>query len=196
MNRAPACWPHRWSASAVLDGGNAFGVIGQMAGAVRQLIDEGGPFVFWIFACGVVLWTLVLERWWFFMRILPQLSRDAQAEWQARADRSSWCARQIRQAMISRVNVAMTTGFPLLQVLVPLSPLLGLIGTVSGMLEVFDSMALRGSADARTMASGVSHAMICTMTGLTVSITGLYPVHYFRSRARRETELLADQLSF
>ena len=62
----------------MLDGGNAFGVIGQMVGAVRQLIDEGGPFVFWIFACGVVLWTLVLERWWFFMRILPQLSRDAQ----------------------------------------------------------------------------------------------------------------------
>ena len=180
----------------MLDGGSAFGVLGQMAGAVRLLIDEGGPFVLWIFACGVVLWTLVLERCWFFMRVLPQLSREVQREWLARSDRTSWCARQIRDAMISRANVAMTSGFPLLQVLVPLSPLLGLIGTVSGMLEVFDSMALRGSADARTMASGVSHAMICTMTGLTVSITGLYPVHYFRARARRETELLADQLSF
>lgn len=180
----------------MLDGGSAFGVLGQMGGAVRLLIDEGGPFVLWIFACGVVLWTLVLERCWFFMRVLPQLSRELQREWLARSDRRSWCARQIREAMISRANVAMTSGFPLLQVLVPLSPLLGLIGTVSGMLEVFDSMALRGSADARTMASGVSHAMICTMTGLTVSITGLYPVHYFRARARRETELLADQLSF
>ena len=180
----------------MLDGGSAFGVLGEMGGSVRLLIDEGGPFVFWIFACGVVLWTLVLERCWFFMRVLPQLSREVQREWLARSDRTSWCARQIRDAMISRANVAMTTGFPLLQVLVPLSPLLGLIGTVSGMLEVFDSMALRGSADARTMASGVSHAMICTMTGLTVSITGLYPVHYFRARARRETELLADQLSF
>ena len=180
----------------MLDGGSAFGVLGQMGGAVLLLIDEGGPFVLWIFACGVVLWTLVLERCWFFMRVLPQLSREVQREWLARSDRTSWCARQIRDAMISRANVAMTSGFPLLQVLVPLSPLLGLIGTVSGMLEVFDSMALRGSADARTMASGVSHAMICTMTGLTVSITGLYPVHYFRARARRETELLADQLSF
>jgi biopolymer transport protein ExbB len=36
------------------------------------------------------------------------------------------------------------------------------------MLEVFDSMALRGNADARSMASGVSAAMICTMTGLAV----------------------------
>ena len=180
----------------MLESGQAFGVLGQMGSAVTHLIDDGGPFGFWIFACGVVLWTLVLERCWFFMRVLPRLSREAQGAWLARGDRTSWCARQIRVAMISRVNVAMTTGFPLLQVLVPLSPLLGLIGTVSGMLEVFDSMALRGSADARTMASGVSHAMICTMTGLTVSITGLYPVHYFRSRARRETELLADRLSF
>ena len=84
----------------------------------------------------------------------------------------------------------------MLRTLVPLAPLLGLIGTVSGMLEVFDSMALRGSADARAMASGVSEAMICTLTGLAVSITGLYPVYYFQSRTRLETELLADKLVY
>jgi biopolymer transport protein ExbB len=164
-------------------------------GGVVDLIQEGGPFVAWIFASGVVMWTLILERYWFFGRILPRLAGEMHEQWQARKDHTSWSARQIRQAMISRLNVAMTTGFPLMQCLVPLAPLLGLIGTVSGMLEVFDSMALRGSADARTMASGVSHAMICTMTGLAVSITGLYPVHYFRSRTRRETELLADRFS-
>jgi biopolymer transport protein ExbB len=96
--------------------------------------------------------------------------------------------------MISRLNASMSANLPLMRVLVPLSPLLGLIGTVSGMMEVFDSMALRGSADARTMASGVSHAMICTMSGLAVSISGLFPVHYFNSRIRRETELLNDRL--
>jgi biopolymer transport protein ExbB len=98
--------------------------------------------------------------------------------------------------MISRLNSGMTANLLLLRVLVPLSPLLGLIGTVSGMLEVFDSMSLRGSADARTMATGVSHAMICTMTGLAVSITGLYPVYFFNSRSRRQTELLADRFKF
>jgi biopolymer transport protein ExbB len=90
----------------------------------------------------------------------------------------------------------MTANMRVLKVLVPLAPLLGLIGTVSGMLEVFDSMALRGSADARSMASGVSEAMICTLSGLAVSIVGLYPVYYFDSRARRETELFADSLEF
>ena len=164
--------------------------------AVSDLVQDGGPFVVWIFACGVLMWTLTLERIWFFWRVLPKQAKAMQGQWHARKDHSSWCARQVRQALISRLNGAMTAGFPVLEVLVPLSPLLGLIGTVSGMLEVFDSMAIRGSADARTMASGVSHAMICTMTGLAVSITGLYPVHYFRTRARRETELLADHFGF
>ena len=149
----------------------------------------------WIFLCGVLLWTLIIERYWYFARVLPGDAKRMLESWQARTDHLSWSARQIRQAMISRLNGAMTANLPLMRVLVPLSPLLGLIGTVSGMLEVFDSMALRGSADARTMASGVSHAMICTMTGLAVSITGLYPVHYFQSRAKRETELLADHFT-
>jgi biopolymer transport protein ExbB len=163
--------------------------------AVRELVQGGGPFVLWIFLCGVLLWTLIIERYWYFARVLPGDAKRMLESWQTRADHLSWSARQIRQAMISRLNGAMTANLPLMRVLVPLSPLLGLIGTVSGMLEVFDSMALRGSADARTMASGVSHAMICTMTGLAVSITGLYPVHYFQSRAKRETELLADHFT-
>jgi len=137
---------------------------------------------------------LVFERWWFFRTQLPRLAAAIQQEWAARKDHDTWCARQIRQALISRVNAAMKTGFPVLQVLVPMAPLLGLIGTVTGMLEVFDSMALRGNADARAMASGVSEAMICTMSGLAVSVSGLYPVHYFRTRAEHETELLADRL--
>jgi biopolymer transport protein ExbB len=164
--------------------------------AVVEMVELGGPYVILIFLCGFVMWTLVVERTWYFTRVLPRQTRETVAAWEARRDQRSWCAQQIRRAMISRLNNAMSANLMLLRVLVPLSPLLGLIGTVSGMLEVFDSMALRGSADARTMANGVSHAMICTMTGLAVSVTGLYPVFYFQSRAKRETELLADRFTF
>jgi len=164
--------------------------------AVIDLVEGGGPFVALIFFSGVAMWTLVIERAWYFACSLPRRSQEMLQTWQARREHKTWCARQIRRAMISRLNTEMTANMPLMRVLVPLSPLLGLIGTVSGMLEVFDSMALRGSADARTMASGVSHAMICTLTGLAVSISGLYPVHYFQSRAKRETELLADHFTY
>ena len=164
--------------------------------ALVNLVDGGGPFVFFIFVSGVIMWTLVMERTWFFWKVLPSVTQESIDEWNKRSDHLSWCARQIRDAMISRLSNQMTTNLILMQVLVPMAPLLGLVGTVSGMLEVFDSMALRGSADARAMASGVSHAMICTMTGLAVSISGLYPVFYFRSRTRRETELIADHLVY
>lgn len=162
---------------------------------VLELVDDGGPFVGLIFAAGVLMWAIIAERFWYFRNVLPQQAKELQEKWDARTEHTSWCARQIRQAMISKLNVAMSAGMPVMQVLVPMSPLLGLIGTVAGMLEVFDSMALRGNADARSMASGVSQAMICTMTGLAVSITGLYPVHYFRTRTARETELLADRFT-
>ena len=165
-------------------------------GAVASLVDEGGPFVVCIFLCGFVMWTLVIERACYFALVLPQQAREAISAWQARTEHRSWCARQIRRAMISRINTAMGANLVLLRVLVPLSPLLGLIGTVTGMLKVFESMALLGSADARTMANGVSEAMICTLTGLAVSITGLYPVYYFNHRTSRETELLADHFEF
>jgi biopolymer transport protein ExbB/TolQ len=103
--------------------------------SVGELVREGGPFVGGIFVCGFAMWTLVIERYWYFSRVLPRQAAQTQAAWQARGDRRSWGARQIRAAMVSRVNAAMSAGLPLLRVLVPLSPLLGLVGTVSGMLD-------------------------------------------------------------
>jgi biopolymer transport protein ExbB len=164
--------------------------------AVAELVEAGGPAVEWIFIACLVMWALIIERYWFYKHELPRQASEMLAQWQARQDHHSWTAHQIRKAMISRLNVAMNANLSILRVLVPLCPLLGLLGTVGGMLEVFDSMAARGSADARTMASGVSQAMVCTMTGLAVSITGLYPVYVFTQKARYETELLSDKFAY
>ncbi|EIT68494.1 MULTISPECIES: MotA/TolQ/ExbB proton channel family protein [Hydrocarboniphaga] len=156
----------------------------------------GGPVVLWIFGACVLMWAIVIERFWFFTGVLPRQANRLLREWNARPERHSWSAHQIRKAMISTLNAGMNANIQLLRVLVPMSPLLGLLGTVSGMLAVFDAMAARGSADARSMANGVSEAMICTLTGLAVSISGLYPVYYFRRRIRHETERLADKFLF
>ena len=164
--------------------------------AVGDLVEAGGVAVEWIFIACILMWTITFERYHFFRKRLGPEAAAMLAQWQARQDHASWTAHQIRRAMISRLNVAMNANLGILRVLVPLCPLLGLLGTVTGMLEVFDSMAARGSADARTMASGVSQAMVCTMTGLAVSITGLYPVFAFTQKAKYETELLSDKFQF
>lgn len=164
--------------------------------ALHRMRELGGPIVDYIFFACLAMWTLTFERYWYFSKVLPRDAAELLSQWQQRSNHHSWASRSVRKAMISRLNGAMTANMQLLRVLVPLCPLLGLLGTVSGMLNVFDSMAARGSADARSMANGVSEAMICTLTGLSVSITGLYPVYYFRNRARLETELLADKFEY
>lgn len=164
--------------------------------ALHSMRELGGPVVDWIFITSVVMWCIAIERFWYFNRILPRDTASALAEWRQRTEHTSWKARQIRKALISRLNAGMSANVQVLRVLVPMAPLLGLLGTVSGMLNVFDSMAARGSADARSMANGVSEAMICTLTGLAVSISGLYPVFYLRRKVRVETERLADKFTY
>jgi len=165
-------------------------------GALHTMRELGGPVVIWIFSACVLMWAISIERYWYFHKQLPLDSASLLKQWYARGNKYSWSSQQIRAAMISQLNSAMSSKLQVLRVLVPLSPLLGLLGTVSGMLGVFDAMAARGSADARSMASGVSEAMVCTLSGLAVSITGLYPVYYFKRRVSRETELLADKFTY
>ncbi len=56
--------------------------------------------------------------------------------------------------------------------------MLGLLGTVTGMIEVFDIMAITGTGNARLMASGIARATLPTMTGLVISITGLFAITF------------------
>lgn len=163
---------------------------------MAQMRDAGGPVLTWIFLAALVMWTLIVERYWFFSVSLPRRLRALEREWQARDNRKTWTSRRIRAAMISEANVAMQSGLQLMRVIVPICPLLGLLGTVGGMLDVFDVMALRGAVDARAMAYGVSHAMVCTLTGLGVAVSGMFFVSRFRARVRVQTELLADRLQY
>jgi biopolymer transport protein ExbB len=164
--------------------------------SLGDFFDAGGPVLWLIFFAALVMWTLIVERWWYFRSVFPREQAALRAQWQRREERHSWTARRIRTMLISQANVAMGSTLPVMRVVIPMCPLLGLLGTVTGMLEVFDVMTLRGSADAKTMASGVSHAMVATMSGLAVSLSGMYFVHHFQSRVEQETERLKDVLTY
>ncbi|HEX4870943.1 MAG TPA: MotA/TolQ/ExbB proton channel family protein [Nevskiaceae bacterium] len=167
----------------------------QAWGALADFLDTGGWVIWWLVAAGLVMWTLIVERWWWFTRVFPRRLRAVQTAWAARAERRSWEARRIRLMWISQLKLEMGATLPVMRVVIPMCPLLGLLGTVLGMLEVFDVMALKGRADPNTMASGVSHAMVCTLAGLAVSLSGMYSIHRFGDRVKRETERLTDLLS-
>jgi biopolymer transport protein ExbB len=120
---------------------------------------------------------------------------DIRQTWEARTERRSWYAHQIREAMISRFSISANRSVAVVQTLVALCPLLGLMGTVTGMIEVFDVMALSGSANARSMASGVSRATIPTMAGMVGALSGVFLVTMLTRRVETEIEILEENLT-
>jgi len=162
--------------------------------ALLEFIGTGGQVLLVILLAAVVLWTLILERLWFFWRVLPRLQLAARRHWINRGTRHTLAARRLREALLGRVSLAMRQTLPGIQVMVAICPMLGLLGTVTGMIQVFDVMALEGTADARAMASGVSRATIPTMAGMVIGLSGLIFINRFQSRARRETERFGDTL--
>ncbi|MBS3758495.1 MAG: MotA/TolQ/ExbB proton channel family protein [Desulfobacterales bacterium] len=70
-------------------------------------------------------------------------------------------------------------------VLAAVAPLLGLLGTVAGMIKTFDVIAFFGTGNARAMAGGISEALITTQTGLIVAVPGLILGNFLSRRAQR-----------
>lgn len=163
--------------------------------AIRGFMERGGDVLFLILVVTFIMWVLIVERLWFFtLEYRKQRNRVIDA-WEARSERKSWYAHKIRSAMISEINDALTRNVGMIKTLVALCPLVGLLGTVTGMIEVFDVMASQGSSNARAMAAGVSKATIPTMAGMVAALSGVFLSTYIERRAKRESERLEDSLT-
>ena len=162
--------------------------------AIQEFINQGGPVLIAIAIAAFFLWSFILERFAYYTFAHKAAKTRLRREWDARADKSSWRAHAIRDELISRIKTRTTSNVVIIKTLVAIAPLLGLLGTVTGMISVFDAMALSGSSNARLMAGGVFRATIPTMAGMVVALSGLYFATMFDRRARRETAKFADDL--
>ena len=115
--------------------------------------------------------------------------------WEGRNERKSWEAHAIREKLISEARMQVNQYLPVIKTLVALCPLLGLLGTVTGMIEVFNIMAVTGGGDAKSMAGGVSRATIPTMAGMVAALSGVFANTYVTRVAQRESEFLEDNLT-
>lgn len=77
---------------------------------------------------------------------------------------------------------------PALDTIITLAPLLGLLGTIVGMIQSFDIMSVAGIGQPHAVTGGVAEALIATAAGITVAITTLVPYNYFLSKVERATE--------
>ena len=166
----------------------------QMILEVQSFLETGGDVLLVIGGVTIFMWTLMLERLYYFYQIFPSAADVVQQKWEDRTDHSSWDAHQIRRLLVSQLRMDLEIGLPYIRVLVALCPLLGLLGTVTGMMEVFDVMAVSGSGNAKAMAGGVSRATIPTMAGMVAALSGLIISARLEQFAADEGERLADRL--
>ena len=162
--------------------------------AISSFMQRGGPVLNVIAILLFLKWSLVFERIWYLNTTHKQNVKQTLAEWNAREDTISWSAHQIREMMISKVSLDVRSTLPIIEVLVTICPLLGLIGTVTGMIEVFFVMAVTGGGAAKSMAGGVSRATIPTMAGMVGAISGIFAYNYLKGTVDRDLELLEDHL--
>ncbi|RDV29245.1 MotA/TolQ/ExbB proton channel family protein [Alteromonas aestuariivivens] len=84
-------------------------------------------------------------------------------------------------------------GLPVLKVLAAIAPLMGLLGTVTGMIGTFQAITLFGTGDPKLMAGGISQALVTTVLGLVAAIPLLLSHSFLSSKAQGLTKILAEQ---
>lgn len=172
-----------------------------MLDQINDFLHQGGPVLYAIMLVCFVLWTLILERLYFFYLALPNLLKDFSNKWQSvsqsidDSEQGQWQKSKIKQQLVGQFKLENLQGQSQIALLIAICPLLGLLGTVTGMIQVFDVMAVTGTGNARAMASGISQATLPTMSGLLVALTGLYFKTRFVRLAERAVQKFNDQIA-
>lgn len=141
---------------------------------LSEFMAQGGTVLWWLAAVVAICWLLVIERGIYLLFTFPKQRKRWIELWHARRDQHSWHAKAIRAGWLGQAHIELTKYLNLIKVLVAIFPMLGLLGTVTGMISVFDVMANQGSSNPQLMASGISLATIPTMAGMVAALAGMF----------------------
>ncbi|MEM7206795.1 MAG: MotA/TolQ/ExbB proton channel family protein [Pseudomonadota bacterium] len=160
---------------------------------MAEFLDRGGKVLYVIFALALLMWFLVLERFLYYVFSARHARQKLMQIWDENKARVG--AAHIRESLQSALRHHLLSTFPLIKTLVKVTPMLGLLGTIYGMIEIFDVIGVQGTSDARSLANGISLATLPTMTGLAVGITGLFLLRYLDLVAQRSINRFNAELN-
>lgn len=160
---------------------------------IMHIFALGGPVMWVLLGVSLMQWFLITERFWFIRFAYPFLRDQKLSEWHQRQDQTSWRGRAVRREIVCEVQLALSTWLSTLRTLIAICPLLGLLGTVTGMINVFEILTLTGG-DSQALANGIYRATIPTMSGLVISLSGQYFSSRLRYMAEREHQHFSDLL--
>ena len=182
-----------------------------------EIFQSGGPVMWPLLLCSLVVLTVVFERLLFWFSLERNRNRKLMDEVLSMAETGDW--EMIREktagnrdhiirilvvgilhrdydmgrAMEAEANVMlqrMNRYMPVLDTMITVAPLLGILGTVLGIIGSFKMLGAGGIADPRLVTGGIAQALITTAAGLTIAIIAVIPFNYFNSRINRAIHVM------
>jgi biopolymer transport protein ExbB len=195
-------------------------LLASVTGPLQELYGyfrSGGGIMYPLLFVSVWMWTLVFERVMAFHRLefgdigMDDLIRGCREKrrfpektgLRARIGdaflQAQTADRKLNRHLLDHCRLRLRAGIDRnisqIAILAAVSPLLGLLGTVTGMITTFDVIALFGTGNSRALAGGISEALVTTQSGLLVSIPGLFASAVLALRARRLQERLEESIT-
>lgn len=140
-----------------------------------EFLTQSSGVLLAIFLVSLLMWFLILDRYWYLLFRKKQFVGKTIQDWETTIPgKTVWEQLAIRDCYISQFRHTMGANVEMIKALVSISMLLGLLGTIVGMIHVFENLVLTELTGVRGLVNGVSQTIIPAMAGLMVSLSGLY----------------------
>ena len=159
-----------------------------------QLLMAGGWIVGLILLLTFVMWALILDRYVYLYRDIRHLVAATFERWHTLRTDDPKINRRLRVALTRGFHDTLGRWLAVIRVITAILPLLGLLGTVAGMITTFEVMTVFGTGNIRGMADGISQALVTTMAGLLAALSGIYFANDLEQRINSQTDHLSEHL--
>jgi len=176
---------------------------------VWQIFQEGGPVMWPLLACSIITLTVILERALFWISLERKRDRPLldevldvarSGDWETIKTKTAGCKDYVirmlavgilhrdfslEKAMEAEAEEAlkrMRKFMTVLDTMITVAPLLGIFGTVLGIITSFQLLGTSGIEDPRAVTAGIAQALITTAAGLGIAILAVFPYNYFNAR--------------
>jgi biopolymer transport protein ExbB len=187
-------------------GGSILGLLVQAPNTEEQ-VHQGGSVGYVILATGVIALLIALERFISLMLMSAKIRRQLK-DTTPREDNPLGRVMKVKDQYpdvaydtlelklseaILREMPKITRNLTLIKIISVVAPLLGLLGTVTGMINTFQAITLFGTGDPKLMAGGISQALVTTVLGLVVAIPTVFLYTLLNTRSRNLLLILQEQ---
>ena len=184
---------------------------------IQNLFQNGGPVMWPLLLCSITVLTVIIERLFFWCSLTRNRNRKQMDSILTLAETGQWQAIKkqttdskdhivrllivgilhreydMGRAMEAEADMLlqrMNRFMPVLDTMITIAPLLGIFGTVLGIISSFEMLGTSGIADPKLVTAGIAQALITTATGLGIAIFAVIPYNYFNSRINHAIHIM------